>query len=327
MQDPPDLGSIRAFMAIAQAESVSAGAARVGLTRSAAGKALTRLEARLGARLLHRTTRSVSLTAEGQLFLDRCAQILADLADAEAAVRQDAPEPSGTLRLTLPETFGRAHVLPVLHDFLARWPGLSAEVSLTDRFVDIIDESYDLAIRCGARLSDTRMIARVVARSRTVICAAPEYLARQGEPHDADDLLRHSRLTLRGAGAVRPWLLEPRGGPTVRIGSPGRLHLDSGTALREAAVAGLGIACLPLFLVEADLDAARLVALLADYETEELLIHALYPHRRHLAAKIRLFVDRLCEATMPIPDGFGCKDKAACAHAELRRRATACLTN
>ncbi len=294
MQDSIDLDTIRAFIAIVQAGSVSAGASRVRLTRSAAGKALTRLEARLDARLLHRTTRSISVTAEGRLFFDRCLHILADLDDAEAAVRQDAQEPTGMLRLTLPETFGRAHVLPVLHGFLARWTGLDAEVSLTDRFVDIVEEGYDLAIRCGAHLSDTRMIARVIARSRTVLCAAPDYVVRRGEPQGTDDLSRHSRLTLGSSGEARPWLLKYGDGPTVRLGGTGRLNLDSGTALREAAIAGLGIAYLPLFLVEDDLASRRLIELLADYETEELLIHAIYPHRRHLAGKVRLFVDHLC---------------------------------
>lgn len=294
MQDLPDLSAIRAFVAIAQAGSVSLGASRIGLTRSAAGKALARLEDRLGARLLHRSTRSISLTADGNLFLDRCTQILADLADAEAAVRHDAPEPTGTLRLTLPETFGRAYVLPILHDFLKRWPKVSAEVSLTDRIVDIVDEGYDLAVRCGAGLSDSRMIARVVTRSANVVCASPEYLALHGEPRDMEDLMRHSRLTLGNVGTTRPWVLTPRDGQAIRINKRGRVNLDSGTALREAAIEGLGIAYLPSFLVNTDFAAGRLVPLLTDHGTEELMIHALYPHRRHLAAKVKLLVDRLC---------------------------------
>jgi len=301
MSEPPDFSSIRAFVAIAQAGSVSLGAGRIGLTRSAAGKALARLEDRLGARLLHRTTRTVSLTPDGTLYLDRCIQILADLEAAEADIRRDRTEPTGTLRLTLPETFGRAYVLPILRNFLKQWPGLSAEISLTDRFVDIVDEGYDLAVRCGADLADTRMIARVIARSTTVLCASPQYLALHGAPLDAGDLLRHSRLTLGSPGSARSWVLTPKMGQAIRLNTPGRLHLDSGTALREAALDASGIAYLPSFLVGNDIAGGRLVQLLADHGTEQLLIHALYPHRRHLAAKVRLLVDRLC-ADLQVPD-------------------------
>lgn len=293
MSDAPDMSAIRVFVAVARAESFSTGARAVGLTRSAAGKAVARLEERLGARLLHRTTRNVSLTAEGRAFLDRCSQILVDLEEAEAEVRCGGAGPTGVLRLTLPETFGRAHVMPILSAFLKRWPKLTAEVGVTDHIVDIVDEGYDLAVRCGGPLLDTSMIARVIARSGTVVCASPGYVAEHGEPRHAQDLSAHSRLTLRRGEAVRAWRLTTPAGTTVQINEAGRFHTDSGVALRDAAVDGLGVACLPHFLVGPDVAAGRLVPLLEDHGTEDLLIHAVYPHRRHLSAKIRMFVDRL----------------------------------
>jgi DNA-binding transcriptional LysR family regulator len=209
LQEKVDLGAIKAFVAVAQAGGFSSGARAVGLTRSAVGKALVRLEERLGTRLLHRTTRSVALTADGQAFYERCRQILTDLEEAEAEVRQNSPEPRGLLRLTVPDSFGRQHVLPILSGYLKAWPALAAEVSITDRVADLVEEGYDLAVRCGGPLPDTHLIARVIARSHAVLCAAPAYLANRGEPLAADDLLPHSRITLGDRNGTRPWLLMP----------------------------------------------------------------------------------------------------------------------
>lgn len=293
MEDAPDMSAIRAFVAVCEAGSFSGGARGVGLTRSAAGKALARLEARLGTRLLHRTTRKVALTVDGRFFFDRCSQILADLAEAESLVRRDDAHPTGVLRLALPETFGRQYVLPTLNAFLRKWPELRAEVSMTDRVTDLIGEGYDLAVRSGTPLPDTSMIARVVARFDSVLCAAPDYLAAHGEPRTVDDLPQHSRLTLGTGHWVHPWALTPPNAPPVRIERVGRLHFDSASALRQAALAGLGVTYLPGFLIAADIADGALVPLLADHETDEVTIHVVYPHRRHLSAKVRMFVDQL----------------------------------
>lgn len=302
MQEKVDLGAIRAFVAVAQAGGFSSGAKAVGLTRSAAGKALVRLEERLGTRLLHRTTRSVALTADGQAFYERCRQILTDLEEAEAEMRQNSPEPRGLLRLTVPDSFGRQHVLPILSAYLTAWPALAAEVSITDRVADLVEEGYDLAVRCGGPLQDTRLIARVIARSHAVLCAAPAYLAHRGEPLAADDLLPHSRITLGDRNGARPWLLTPPHRDTLRIADAGRLHLDSGEAVRQAALAGFGVAYLPAFLVGSDIAAGRLRALLADHGTEEVIVRALYPSRRHLSSKVRMLVDRLATELNDLED-------------------------
>ncbi len=242
---------------------------------------------------MHRTTRSIALTAEGQTFYERCRQILADLEEAEAEVRADHLEPRGLLRLTLPDTFGRRHILPLLNRYLKTWPTLTAEVSFTDRVVDVVEEGYDLAVRCGGQMSDTRLVARVIARSRAILCAAPDYLAVHGEPSTADALLHHSRLTLGERSDARPWCLTSPNGKSFRIPDPGRLHLNSGEALRQAAAEGLGVAYLPSFLVGPDIAAGRLRALLTDHNTDEIVVRAIYPSRRHLAGKVRMLVDDL----------------------------------
>lgn len=293
MQEPLDLGMLKVFLAVARTGGFASGGQAVGLTRSAAGKAIKRLEERLGVRLLHRTNRRVGLTGEGQTFYHRCHQIMSELDEAEAEIRQDNSKPRGLLRLTVPETFGRRQVLPIVNAYLRDWPGLTAEISVTDRLTDLVEEGYDLAVRCGGRLSDTTLIARVIARFGAVVCAAPDYLASRGEPRTIDDLLQHSRLMLGDGGGVRPWSLTPPNGVPQRLSAVGRVHLNNGEALRQAALDGLGIAYLPSFLVGSDIEAGHLCALLGDHDTEQVPVHAVYPSRQHLPTKVRMLVDRL----------------------------------
>jgi DNA-binding transcriptional LysR family regulator len=288
-----DLGAIRAFVAVASAGSFAAGGKSIGLTRSAAGKALARLEAHLGTRLLHRTTRSVAMTADGQVFHERCVQWLADLEEAEASVRQDRPVPKGILRLTVAGAFGRMAVLPVLRDYLAAWPLVEAEVNFSDRVVDLVDEGYDLGIRIGGVAPDSRLIARVVARSRAGLYAAPAYLERHGTPQEPGHLAAHQRLLFGTRTEPHVWALRSTTGAVVEIKGRGRCRFDSGEALRDAAVAGMGIAFLPGFLAQDEVRAGRLRPLLPDYGTDEILIRAVYPSRRHLSARVRVFLDML----------------------------------
>lgn len=288
-----DLGVIRAFVAVAEAGGFVGATKATGLTRSALGKAVARLEAHLGTRLLQRTTRHVALTQEGEVFHERCVQILADLQEAEASVRQDKPEPRGTLRLTLPDAFGRLRVLPILQEYMAAWPALNLEVSFTDRSVDLIDEGYDLAIRIGGMPSDSRLVVRVVARSTAILSAAPCYLELRGKPETHFDFVRHDQLMFGGRAQSTHWKLKGPTGGDVTIANQSRFRFDSGEAIRDAAVSGIGIAYLPEFLVEADIAAGRLVPLLPNYGTEKIAIHAIYASRRHLSAKIRVLIDLL----------------------------------
>ncbi|RKH58422.1 LysR family transcriptional regulator [Corallococcus aberystwythensis] len=298
------LDEIFAFMSVVDAGSFVGGGQALGLTRSAAGKALARLESRLGVRLLNRTTRHLSLTDEGRVFHEHCLQVLAALDDAEASVGQRAGIPRGVLRLTLPDAFGRRRVLPLLRDYLRAWPDLQAEVSFTDRAADIIEEGYDLAVRINATSSDTRLVSRIVARHPVFVCAAPSYLKAHGEPGTLEELATHECLLFSSRTRRQPWLLRQKGGSPVKVEGRSRLRLDSGEAIRDAAVAGLGIAYLPGFLVDEDLASGRLQALLPSCETEFVPIMAIYPSKRHLPAKVRRFIDLMVEqwsASSPAP--------------------------
>ncbi|NMO19258.1 LysR family transcriptional regulator [Pyxidicoccus fallax] len=289
------LDEIFAFMSVVDAGSFVGGGRAIGLTRSAAGKALARLESRLGVRLLNRTTRHLSLTDDGRVFHEHCLQVVAALDEAEASVGQRTGTPRGVLRLTVPDAFGRLHVLPLLRDYLRTWPEVQAEVSFTDRAADIIEEGYDLAVRINASSTDTRLVSRLVAQHRAVICAAPSYLAAHGRPETLEELATHDCLIFSSRTRRQSWRLRPKGGSWVKVEGRSRLRLDSGEALRDAAVAGLGIAALPGFLVDEDLASGRLEALLPSFEREAVRIMAIYPSKRHLPAKVRRFIDLMVE--------------------------------
>lgn len=290
------LDEIFAFMSVVDAGSFVGGGRTLGLTRSAAGKALARLESRLGVRLLNRTTRHLSLTDGGRVFHEHCLQVLAALDEAEASVGQRTGTPRGVLRLTLPDAFGRLHVLPLLRDYLRTWPEVQAEVSFTDRVADIIEEGYDLAVRIDASsTTDTRLVSRLVAQHRAVVCAAPSYLEARGEPETLEELAEHDCLIFSSRTRRQGWRLRQKGGSWVNVEGRSRLRLDSGEAIRDAAVAGLGIAYLPGFLVDEDLASGRLEALLPSCETGVVRIMAIYPSKRHLPAKVRRFIDLMAE--------------------------------
>lgn len=289
------LDEIFAFMAVVDAGSFVSGGRAIGLTRSAAGKALARLESRLGVRLLNRTTRHLSLTDDGRVFHEHCQQVLAALDEAEASVGDRTGTPRGVLRITVPDAFGRLHVLPVLNKYLQTWPDVQVEVSFTDRVADIIEEGYDLAVRINVTSTDTRLVSRLVAQHRVFVCAAPSYLAARGEPQTLEELATHDCLLFSSRARRQRWRLRPKGGSYVTVEGRSRLRLDSGEAIRDAAVAGLGIAFLPSFLVDEDLARGRLKALLPSCETEVVRIMAFYPSKRHLPAKVRRFIDLLVE--------------------------------
>ncbi|WP_433931638.1 LysR family transcriptional regulator [Sorangium cellulosum] len=290
-----NLNEILVFMAVVDEGSFIAGGRAMGLTRSAAGKAVNRLEDRLGVRLLNRTTRALSLTDEGRVFYDRCLQILAAVDDAEASVAGRSGTPRGLLRLTVPDAFGRLVVLPLLRKYLEAWPELQVEVSFTDRLADIVEEGFDLAVRIGEAPPDTRLVSRLVARYRAVLCASPSYIAERGEPRSLDDLAGHDCLIFSSRNRRQSWRFVGDDGAWVKAQGPGRLRLDSGEAIRDAAVAGLGVAFLPDFLVAKDLAAGRLQQVLPDVEAEDVKIVTIYPTRRLLEPRVRRFIDLMVE--------------------------------
>lgn len=291
-----NLNDILVFMAVVDEGSFVAGGQAMGLTRSAAGKAVGRLEDRLGVRLLHRSTRSLSLTDEGRVFYDRGLQIFSAVDEAEASVAGSPGVPRGVLRLTVPDAFGRLVLLPLVKKYLAAWPEVQVEVNLSDRQADIVEEGFDLAVRIGEAPPDTRLVSRVIAKYAALLVAAPSYLAERGEPRDADALSTHDCLFFTSRNRRQSWRLRGADGVWTKAQGKSRLRLDSGEALRSAAVAGLGIALLPDFLVADDLAAGRLKRVLADMDAGQATIVAIYPTRRLLEPRVRRFIDSMIEA-------------------------------
>ncbi len=290
-----NLNEILVFVAIVDAGSFVGGGLAMGLTRSAAAKSIGRLEDRLGTRLLNRTTRTISLTDEGRNFYDRGLAVLRAVEDAEASVGGRAGTPRGLLRLTVPDAYGRLVILPLIAPYLAAWPELQMEVSFTDRQADIVEEGFDLAIRIGEAPSDTRLVSRVVARYRWALVAAPSYIAARGEPKEVAEIADFDRLVFSSRGRRQGWRFRAPDGSWIMAQGRSRLRLDSGEAIRDAAVAGLGLAFLPEFVVAEDLAAGRLGRVLANYDGGDAVITAIYPSRRLLEPRVRRFIDLLSE--------------------------------
>lgn len=290
-----NLNDILIFTAVVDAGSFVAGGRSMGLSRSAAGKAVMRLEDRLGARLLNRTTRTLSLTDEGRVFYERGLQVAASIDQAEASIVSNSAAPRGVLRLTVPDAFGRRVVLPLIQKYVAAWPELQVEVSFTDRLADLVEEGFDLGIRIGMTARDTRLVSRVVAKYDAVLCAAPAYLAARGEPRNVDDLASHEGLIFTSRNQRQGWRLRAKNGGWIRAQVHSRLRLDSAEALRSCALAGLGIAMLPDFLIKDDLSAGRLRQVLPRFKTDEVKIVTLYPDKRLLEPRVRRFIDLMAE--------------------------------
>jgi len=250
------------------------------------------LEAHLGARLLHRTTRRLSLTETGRAFHERAVQLLADLEEAEAAVTESALVPRGTLRLTCPITFGERHLAPAIAAFAARHPQLRFDVDLSDRVVDLVDEGCDLAVRIGSAGGAT-LIARRIGETQLVCCAAPSYVATAGAPATPGDLARHPCLAYTYLAEPDVWRFTDAAGTTHEVRVSGPLDANNGRFLAALAGTGMGVALEPDFIVGDDIRSGRLVALLPRYRPPASPIYAVYPSRRHLSAKVRLFVEFL----------------------------------
>lgn len=292
------LSSLRIFTRVVESQSFTAAADRLGLSRAVVSKAVIDLEQSLGARLLERTTRRVKTNEIGAAYYERCIRILAELDEADRAVRDLHDEPRGTLRVNAPVSFGALHLKTVVTAYLAAHPQVHLALSLNDRFVDIIDEGFDVAIRI-AQLEDSSLVARKVAPARRVLCAAPSYLASHDVPKTPADLARHRCLPY-GSAAQQDWKLRgPDGEHIVRVTGP--LSSNNGDMLHCAAADGQGIALLPTFIVGPDLQDGKLQVVLPDFAPEDLSIYAVYPPNRHLAAKVRLFIDMLVKHFGPRP--------------------------
>ena len=287
--------SMKVFAAVVDAGSFAAAADRLGMSKAMASKSVSNLEDHLGTRLLNRTTRRLSLTESGSVFYQRCIQILADVAEAEQVAGRLTAAPRGTLKVTMPLAFRLHRLGALVADYVARYPEVRLDLSLSDRRVDLVEEGFDLAIRIGA-LPESGLIARKLSSERSVICASPAYLQRHGTPRTPEDLARHSCLGYSYTNSGDEWRLQNSvTGETRSVPITGAIKADNGDMLRQAALCGAGLIFQPLFIVTEDLQAGRLVQVLADYPAPELGIHALYPSRKHLSAKVRTFVDFLAE--------------------------------
>ncbi len=286
--------AITVFTRVVEAGSFARAAERLGVSVSSVSRQVAELEAHLDARLLNRTTRRLSLTESGRAFHERCVQLLADLEEAEQSAHAATLTPRGTLRLTAPVTFGARHLAPAIAAFVGRHPQMRLDIELSDRAVDLVDEGFDAAVRIG-NIGSQNLVGRKVGATRLVCCAAPAYVARHGEPETPEDLAAHACLTYEYAPVRNTWSFRDRQGRerSVRVGGP--IHANNGRFLEALAVAGVGIACEPDFIVGPDVAAGRLVALLPDYAPAATSIYVVYPSRRHLSAKVRVFTDFLAE--------------------------------
>jgi DNA-binding transcriptional LysR family regulator len=280
-----DLAGIEVFVKVVELAGISAAARATGLAKSSVSREIARLEARLGVRLLQRSTRALKLTEAGAEYYARCVAIVAEAQAAERAVSQAARAPRGLLRVTATVGFGTHYLAPLVIEYMAAHPEVRLELHLLDRRVNLIEEGFDLAIRMGA-LEDSTLTARRLGTVERALCAHPDYLARRGVPRLPEDLRRHACLSIDAE--QRQWTL---GGTTVTV--PWHLACNHVEVVREAALAGAGLALLPRFLVAADLAAGRLVQVLPGARPKPTTFYALYPYGRQLPLSARLFLDML----------------------------------
>ena len=286
--------AIRAFAQVVENGSFARAADKLGLSTSATSRHVADLEAHLQTRLLNRTTRKVSLTESGRTFYERSVQLLADLAEAEEEASSAAAIPRGTIRLTTSVNFGVRHVGPAIAEFLARHPGVRFDISLSDRMVDLVEEGFDLAVRIGPPGAQN-LVARKLGETRVVICASPDYLKRHAAPRTPEELASHNCFTYEYVTPHNVWRFRDPSGVERSVRIAGNLHSNNGDILAEVAARGGGIVFEPAFIVGPEIKAGRLVPLLQDFMPPPVAIYAVYPSRKHLSAKVRVFVDFLLE--------------------------------
>ena len=289
------VGDLSLFLRVLDLGSISAAARSLDLSVAVASQRLKRLERELGVRLLHRTTRQLHATPEGAALAEQGRALVEDLEALTGGLRQSATEVSGTLRVTIPASFGRQYISPLLPEFLALHPRVKLSVNLNDQILDLVGSGFDLGIRVGA-LGDSGLVARQLATNRRVLCASSDYLRRHGAPRTPADLATHDCLLLVGSqGRQDVWRFTDRKGREVAQRVQGRFESNQGELLRDAVVAGLGIALHSVWHVHEELRAGRLQVLLPDYPIAATGIHAVMPQRRLVPPRVRAFVDFLAE--------------------------------
>ncbi|MGQ0675742.1 MAG: LysR substrate-binding domain-containing protein [Rhodospirillales bacterium] len=282
------------FARVVETNGFTSAARDLGLSKAAVSKQVARLEDRLGVRLINRSTRRLGLTEAGRDYYERARRILAEIEEAELSAASRQANPRGLLRVNAPVTFGQAHLAPLLPDFMRRYPQVQVDMVLSDRFVDVIEEGFDLAVRV-AELPSSSLIARRLCGAPHVVAAAPSYLAARGTPRPPRERARHDCLRDSYLATREEWRFIDAGKAIgVRVSGP--LRANNGDVLRHAAIAGLGIVYGPSFVVAGALAAGALVPLLEDWRIPDAGVHAVYPPGRPLGAKIRVFVEFLAGA-------------------------------
>jgi len=288
------LESMEVFVRAVDLGSFAAAAAALDLSGPMVGKHVRFLEERLGMRLINRTTRRQSLTDFGRAYYDRCRIVLAEAEAADALAADQLAEPRGKLRVTMPAHFGRHCVTPILLELARHHPTLELDLSLSDRFADLVEDGFDLAIRTGTLDDRAGIIARRVARQRMIVCAAPAYVEKFGMPLRLEDIASHQAILYRRLGQMlQPWLFPRDDGSIAEIAPVGRSRLDDLDAIADAATAGMGLAWLPYWLVRQRIEAGALIRVLPDQPDYLYDCHALWLQTPHLPLKVRLAVDAL----------------------------------
>ena len=286
--------AMRVFCSVIEAGGFAPAADRMGLSTSAVSRHVAQLEAHLNVRLLNRTTRRMSPTDEGFAYFERCTQLLADLEETESSVSGEARRPRGRLRLTAPIALATLQLAPAFAAFSTQFPEVTLDIQLSDNVADFAEEGLDLAIRVG-RVGSENLVARHLDDTQLLVAAAPDYLARAGTPKTPDDLTHHRCLTYTYSSIGNQWSFEDKNGKplTTRINGP--INANNGMLLAEIAVAGGGIALAPCFILQPLIDSGRLQRVLPDWGAPRLPIHAVYPTRRHLSAKVQAMTGFLAE--------------------------------
>lgn len=287
------VNDILVFLSVVETGSFVAGGKAFGLSRSTAGKAIARLEDAYGARLLNRTTRALDLTEDGRSLYERGRAIREAIKAADDGIAGAPGAPRGTLRVTAPDALGRRLLLPTVYRYLDLYPQVQIDMSFSDRVDNVIESGFDLSIRIGLRQADQGFIMRTLLEDEALLCAAPSYFATRDKPLNVEQLGRHDLLQFASRGERQGWYLKEEDGRRVRAQGRVRLRLDSAEALREAALAGRGVALLPRLLVGPDIAEGRLEHVLPQLSVGAFPIVALYPHKRLLDSRVRSFIDLL----------------------------------
>ena len=284
-------GPMQTFVRVVDAGSFTAVASQMNTTQPTISRQIAALEEHLGARLMTRTTRTLTLTDDGRAFYDHALRVLEALGEAENAVGRRRSKPSGMLRIATPVVFGRLHIVPRLPSFLSRYPDVAIDLVMSDTFTDLAEQGIDLAIRVG-EISDPGLIAKRIGLVRRVTVGSPAYLKARGTPRTPSDLADHDCIVYTRLATGSRWIFESPSGPLV-VDVKGRYRADNSEAVREGVIAGLGIAVIPAFAFTAEIGSGKVRVLLKDHEPKRLPMHAVYPSRRFVPLKVRAMIDYL----------------------------------